>query len=1162
MDRDSLSNRLIAFCLRNRLVVALLLLLGIGAGLVVAPFRWDLPGIHRAPVAVDAIPDIGENQQIVFTEWMGRSPQDVEDQITYPLTSALLGLPSVKTVRGYSFFGFSAIYLIFEDKTDFYWSRSRILEKLNSLPPGTLPDGVTARLGPDATALGQVYWYTLEGRDEEGHPAPGWTPQELRSIQDYQVRYALQSVTGVSEVASIGGHVREYQIDVDPAAMRAWGVSLDQIFHAVKQSNIDVGARTIEINRVEYVIRSRGFVKDIEDLRKTVVTVRENVPVTLEQLGTIQQGPALRRGALDKDGAEAVGGVVVSRYGANPMATIDAVKERLKSLSAALPSRTLPDGRISRVTVVPFYDRTELIDETLDTLTSALTDEILVTVIVVLLLVFHLRSALLISLMLPLAVLFTFVAMKLFDVDANIVALSGIAIAIGTIVDMGIVICESILRRLEDPAHAGESTRETIHHATAEVGGAVLTAVMTTVIGFLPVFFMTGPEGKLFKPLAYTKTFALVGSIVVALTVLPALATMLFRRSDSSASTLLSQDRRSPALGPRIWLILGISLAAALLLSGKWAPLGSESPVGNALLVIALLGGLIGGCWAFMAWYPRMLAFFLRAKPLLAALVLLVIAGGMWQWSKLGREFMPALDEGSFLWMPSTMPHASLGETLDVLQWQDEAIRAIPEVETVVGKIGRVDSPLDPAPISMIETIITYHPEYTNDADGKRVRRWRDHIRSPEDIWSEIAAAAELPGVTSAPRLQPIETRLVMLQTGMRAPMGLKVYGPDLEAIEKAGLEIERLLKQVPGVRAETVFADRMVGKPYLEIGIDREAIARHGVSVQQVQDVIEVAVGGRRITTTVEGRERYPVRVRYLRELRDSPEDLTRILIPTPTGAQIPLGQLATIEYVRGPQAIKSEKGFLVGYVIFDKSTGASEVDVVEAAEAWLSRHYDRPAGIDYEFTGSYQNQVHAARTLALVVPVALVLIFILLYLHFQSVSLTLMVFLAGIPTSLAGGFLLLGLFGQPWFFDSQLFGVDWRELFQIHPINLSIAVWVGFLALFGIATDDGVLMGTILQQRFADPSQDIGTVASIRDTTVQAATLRNRPAMMTTATTLLALLPVITSQGRGADVMVPMAIPTFGGMLAAILTVFVVPTLHCWLAEKRLNTSTNRKT
>ncbi|MCB1230026.1 MAG: efflux RND transporter permease subunit [Verrucomicrobiae bacterium] len=1167
MEPSGFTNRLIAFCLQNRLVVVLLLILGIGAGIVVAPFRWDVPGMMRAPVAVDAIPDIGENQQIVFTEWMGRSPQDVEDQITYPLTTALLGLPEVKTVRSYSFFGFSAIYLIFEDGVEFYWSRSRILEKLNSLPAGTLPDGVTAQLGPDATALGQVFWYTLEGRDENGRPAPGWTPQELRSIQDYQVRYALQSVSGVAEVASIGGFVREYQIDVDPDAMRAWGVTLDEVFRAVKESNSDVGARTIEFNRVEYVIRSRGFVKDLEDLRKTVVAVRDNVPVTLEQIGTVQQGPALRRGALDKDGAEAVGGVVVARYGANPMATIDAVKERLNSLGPSLPSKELEDGRTSHVTVVPFYDRTGLINETLQTLNSALTDEILVTIIVVLLLVFHLRSALLISLMLPLAVLFAFVAMKLFHVDANIVALSGIAIAIGTIVDMGIVICESIIKRLDDPRFSGESTRETIYQASAEVGSAVLTAVLTTVIGFLPVFFMTGPEGKLFKPLAYTKTFALIGSILVALTVLPALATFLFRRSrkpetesarnDVALTTggLATLRQHLRVDGPRFWLTIAISFLVTVFLSQKWAPLGPTASIGNALLVVALLGALIGIAWAFMAWYPRMLAFFLRAKLLLTALVVLVIGAGIWQWSRMGREFMPSLDEGSFLWMPSTMPHASIGEALEVLELQDQAIRAIPEVENVVGKIGRVDSPLDPAPVSMIETIVTFLPEYRVDENGNRVRQWRDQIQSPDDIWNAIASAAEIPGVTSAPKLQPIETRLVMLQTGMRAPMGLKVYGPDLDTIEKAGFEIERLLKKVSGIRPETVFADRMVGKPYLEIDIDRDAIARYGLAVRDVQDVIETALGGKPITRTVEGRERYSVRVRYQRELRDSLEDLSEILVPTPTGAQIPLGQLAMIEYVKGPQAIKSEKGFLVGYVIFDKQPGASEVEVVETARDFLGENYDRPAGIDYEFTGSYQNQVHAARTLALVVPVALVLIFILLYLHFQSLSLTLMVFLAGIPTSLAGGFILLGLFGQPWFLDLHLFGIDWRQLFQVHPINLSIAVWVGFLALFGIATDDGVLMGTILQQRFGDPSQKTDSIAAIRETTLEAATLRNRPAVMTTATTLLALLPVLTSTGRGADVMVPMAIPTFGGMVAAILTVFVVPTLYCWQAERRLS-------
>ena len=1142
----SLVTRLIQFCLQNKLIVLLIAFMLVVWGILVAPFDWKIGGLPRDPVPVDAIPDIGENQQIIFTEWMGRSPQDVEDQITFPLTAALLGIPEVKTIRSYSYFGFSSIYLIFNEDAEWDWSRAKILEKLNSLPAGTLPEEVSPALGPDATALGQVFWYTLEGRDPEGKPAGGWDPQELRSIQDFYVRYALQGTDGVAEVASIGGFLKEYQIDVDPDAMRAFGVTLEQIFKAVRNANLDVGARTIEISRMEYVIRGRGFITSLDDLRKTAVGARGDIPITLDEVAEISFGPALRRGVLDKAGAEAVGGVVVARYGANPMATIQNVKQTIDSIAAGLPRKTLEDGTVSQVTIVPFYDRTGLINETLETLNTALTEEILITIVVVLLLVFHLRSSLLISLMLPAAVLLTFVGMKLFGVDANVVALSGIAIAIGTIVDMGIVLCENVLKAL-DQADEDEPRLPIIFAACSEVGGAVLTAVLTTVISFLPVFAMEGAEGKLFKPLAYTKTFALIASVLIALTLLPPLIHMLFKRRLDVFSD------RSPRI--HLGFIIVLCLVVIAFLGTGWAPLGPAYGLWNHLFVSVIIVTLLALIYGFMHVYERVLRFFLRAKWLLVLLVSTVVACGFLIYKGLGKEFMPSLDEGSFLLMPTTMPHASIGEAKRVLQLQDQAINAIPEVEMVVGKIGRVESSLDPAPVSMIETVITYKPEWGEDENGNRIRLWRDHIQSPDDIWKEIVAAAELPGVTSAPKLQPIETRIVMLQTGMRAPMGLKVYGPDLETIENVALELEAILKGVSTVNPATVFADRVVGKPYLEIHIDREAIARYNISIRDVQDVIEVAIGGRRITTTVEGRERYPVRVRYLRERRDSIEELREILVPAPDGRQIPLGELSDVEFVRGPQVIKSEDTFLVAYVIFDKQPGNAEVSVVNDARALIEQHIESgdfvvPAGVSYQFTGSYENQVRAEKRLALIVPLALMLIFILIYLQFRVVSTSLLVF-SGIFVAWSGGFIMIWFYNQPWFLDFALGGVEFRELFQINPINLSVAVWVGFLALFGIATDDGVIMATYLQQKFR--ANQPATRQEIRDTTVEAAVKRNRPAMMTTATTLLALLPVLTSDGRGSDVMVPMAIPTFGGMTVAILTVFVVPTLYCWIEETK---------
>lgn len=1136
--------RLIRFCLTNKLIVLLITFMLLTWGVLVAPFDWEVGGVPRSRVPVDAIPDIGENQQIIFTEWMGRSPQDVEDQITFPLTTALLGIPEVKTIRSYSYFGFSSIYIIFKESAEWDWSRAKILEKLNSLPVGTLPENVSPALGPDATALGQVFWYTLEGRDKDGNPAGGWDPQELRSIQDFYVRYALQSTDGVAEVASIGGFLKEYQIDVNPDAMRAFGVTLEQIFKAVKDANMDVGARTIEINRMEYVIRGRGFLTSLDDLRETAVTARGDIPITLDQVAEINFGPALRRGVLDKAGAEAVGGVVVARYGANPMETIKNVKESIASISGGLPSKTLDDGTISKVTVVPFYDRTGLIDETLETLNVALVQEILITVIVVLLLVFHLRSSLLISFILPGAVLLTFVGMKMFHVDANVVALSGIAIAIGTIVDMGIVLCENVLRQLEE-ADDDEPRLEVIFRACAEVGGAVLTAVMTTVVSFLPVFAMEGAEGKLFKPLAYTKTFALIASVLIALAVLPPLIHILYKKRFDVFS------KRAPRT--HAGFVVALALIVAFILGQDWMPLGPTYGLLNSLFVLILIGILIALVYGFIHIYEPILRFFLRVKLLLIAIVLTVVTCGVLIYQGLGKEFMPSLNEGSFLFMPTTMPHASIGEAKRVLQLQDRAINAIPEVEMVVGKIGRVDSSLDPAPISMVETIISYKPEWGEDKDGKRIRLWRDHIQTSDDIWKEIISAAELPGVTSAPKLQPIETRIVMLQTGMRAPMGLKVYGPDLETIEKVALELEAILKGVGSVNPATVFADRVVGKPYLEININRKAISRYNISIRGVQDVIEVAVGGKRITTTVEGRERYPVRVRYQRERRDSIEELTEILVPAPDGRQIPLGELAEIEFIRGPQTIKSEDTFLVAYVIFDKQPGNAEVSVVNDARKLIEDHiksgdFVMPAGVSYQFTGSYENQVRAEKRLALILPLALLLIFILIYIQFRVVSTSLLVF-SGIFVAWSGGFMMIWLYNQGWFMDFTLLGIDFRELFQIKTINLSVAVWVGFLALFGIATDDGVIMATYLQQKFKEIKPT--TIQQIREATVEGAMKRVRPAMMTTVTTLLALIPVLTSTGRGSDVMVPMAIPSFGGMTVAVLTVFVVPTLYCGIAE-----------
>jgi copper/silver efflux system protein len=1299
----SLLDGIIRFCLDNKLVVAMLVLAIIGWGVLVAPFDWEVGGLPRNPVPVDAIPDIGENQQIVFTEWMGRSPQDVEDQIGYPLTVSLLGLPGVKTIRSYSFFGFSSIYIIFNEDIDFYWSRSRVLEKLNSLSAGTLPDGVQPALGPDATALGQIYWYTLEGRDPDGNPAGGWDLDELRTNQDWYVRYALQSAAGVSEVASIGGFVQEYQVDVDPDAMRAFNVTLDDVFKAVRMSNVDVGARTIEVNKAEYVIRGLGFIEQVSDIEKSVIKSNDNIPVYIKDVANVTLGPALRRGALDKGGAEAVGGVVVVRYGFNPLEAIKNVKKKLEEISPGLPTKALIDYRsisqsdveqfaadhdfnsnegseldqeawlkwlratpraewpdwvtTSQITVVPFYDRAALIYETLGTLSTSLFEEILVTMLVVIISVMHLRSSFLISALLPLAVLMCFIAMKTFGVEANIVALSGIAIAIGTMVDMGIVLCENILSHL-DKADPGEDRKEVIFRAASEVASAVLTAVSTTIVSFLPVFTMTAAEGKLFRPLAFTKSFALLASVIVALTIIPPAAHLLFTGEVRSvklkrgllvalaivgllsmiwlpwwAGTILFSIAVWHLLGDHVparfgrygpWIANGIAvLIVGVLLTEDWLPLGPEK---GMLRNLVFVGGLIGGLMLFFQLFQRviyvpLLRWCLRHKLLFLSLpAAILLAGGSvwlgfdrvfsvvpWTVSKvggdpvavressiwtagtellpgLGKEFMPPLDEGSYLYMPTTMPHASIGEVGDVMAMQNKALMGIPEVESVVGKLGRVESALDPAPISMIESVINYKPEYLTNKAGHRVdykfdeetqefardpngelvpdphgrpyRVWRDHIRTPNDIWHEIVKAAKVPGTTSAPKLQPIAARIVMLQSGMRAPMGVKVKGPDLETIERVALDMERLLKEVPSVEAPAVIADRVVGKPYIEIEIDRDAIARYGIMVRQLQDVIEVAIGGRRITTTVEGRERYPVRVRYLRELRDSPEQLERILVAAPDGTQIPLEQLARFNYVRGPQVIKSEDTFLVAYVLFDMKAGNAEVDVVEECQRYLqaklkSGEFALPPGVSYAFAGNYENQIRSQKTLSIVLPLALFVIFLLLYFQFKSTITTSLVF-SGIMVAWAGGFLMIWAYGQDWFLNFEVFGTNMRTLFQVHSINLSVAIWVGFLALFGIASDDGVVITTYLDQSFR--RSQIDTVEQARSATVEAGARRVRPCLMTTATTILALIPVLTSTGRGADIMVPMAIPSFGGMTIEVMTMLIVPVLYCMVKEWKL--------
>jgi Cu(I)/Ag(I) efflux system membrane protein CusA/SilA len=1226
-------NKSIKFLIENKLIAVLILVLFVGWGTVNAPFNLDTGFLPNNPVAVDAIPDIGENQQIVFTNWSGRSPQDIEDQITYPLTTFLLGIPGVKTIRSSSMFGFSSIYIIFEEDIEFYWSRSRILEKLNSLPNGLLPDDIMPSLGPDATGLGQVFWYTLEGRDEDGNITGGWDLHELRRIQDYYVKYALSSSRGVSEVASIGGYIQEYQVDVNPELLRQYNIGLKDVVKAVKESNKDIGAQTLEINQVEYLVRGLGYIKSISDIENAVVVSENYHSIRIKDIGKVSLGPAARRGILDKEGAEVVGGVVVARYGANPMEVITNVKAKINELSAGLPNKVLSDGRTSQVTIVPFYDRSELIKETLGTLKEALNLEILITILVIVIMVFNLKASILISSLLPVAVLMVFIAMKLFNVDANIVALSGIAIAIGTMVDVGIILSENIIRHLEE-ADKKLSINTIVYNATVEVSGAIVTAVMTTIISFIPVFTMIGAEGKLFRPLAFTKTFALTASLIIALFLIPPFAAFLFRKKSIKKSLTFAINLALISIGVIAFLYgywLGLILIAfgvigllkvhnkitnklanwiniivsiltiVMLLVEYWRPLGLDKSIFlNLVFVSIICFGLLGVFTLFKSYYTRILRWCLENKLLFLSIPTALVISGVFIMKNTGKEFMPSLNEGSFLLMPTSMPHAGVTENKRVLQQLDMAVAGIPEIKTVVGKAGRTTSALDPAPLSMYENIIQYKSEYMldengirqrykinsdneyvlkngmslraeeyavwkslntrqqliEDEDGVFYRNWRPEIKSPNDIWKEIIRVTKLPGVTSAPKLQPIETRLVMLQTGMRSPMGIKVKGQNLKQIEAFGIQLEDVLKEVDGVKANAVFADRIVGKPYLLIDIDREKIARYGISIKDVQDVLKVAVGGMVLTETIEGRERYGVRVRYPRELRANPSDLKNIYIPVGKGNQVPLSELATIRYEQGPQVIKSEDTFLVGHVLFDKLDGFAEVSVVENAQALIQQKIDSgdlivPKGINYKFTGTYENQLRAEETLSIVVPLALVIIFLILYFQFRSVTTSLMVF-TGIAVAFSGGFIMIWLYGQDWFLNFNFLGENVRDLFQMHPINLSVAVWVGFIALFGIATDDGVVMATYLTQTFERNIPE--NKKEVRAAVVEAGEKRIRPCLMTTATTILALLPILTSTGRGSDIMIPMAIPSFGGMLIALITLFVVPVLYSWKKEFQL--------
>ena len=1208
---------LIRWCLKH----AFLVVLAVGAIVGV--------GYHAlSNTPVDAIPDIGEKQVIVFADWPGRSPQDVDNQVSYPLTTSLTGTPGVKSIRSMSGFGFSMVFVIFKDEIDYYWARSRVLERIN-VAQQRLPAGVTPVLGPDATALGQVFWYTVE--------AEGFDLAELRSIQDWYVRYQLNSVDGVSEVASIGGFVKQYQIDVHPDKLRAHNVTLMDIYNAVANSNIDVGAKVLEKNGIEFFIRGVGFIKSVEDLEKVVIRQEQGTPIRIGNVATVTLGPDFRRGALDKAGVEVVGGVVLMRYGENPLKVVDRVKEKIRQLEPGLPAKTLADGRVSKVKIVPFYDRTDIVQETIGTLKEALMEEALMASAVILIFMLHLRSTISVLVTLPLSLGLCFILMYSFGVDANIMSLAGLAIAIADVGDMGIIMTENIYR------HVASGGREKSHfqkvfEGASEVGGAIVTAVSNTLVSFIPVFFLVGQEGKLFRPLAFTKTFAIGAAVILALTVVPLVCYHLFRPVDWSKRrvwTIAGALGLAAMFAARLlfagvlegtrysgWpmaLVVGVIVALAVvrMTRERFLPL-EENPVSRGISrvyaptlqwilahkktfllvpVTILVCGLTiwlgaGRVLAPVGWVINRFARE-QASPALKHTMGMdatrdvkrpLVEFGQLRWQEvkhadgslhrrllwrrpdpaegeaesargiavvrerrilpgIGREFMPPLDEGSFLYMPSLLPQAGLAPAVEVNARQDMAIASVPEVESVVGKLGRAESALDPAPIGMMESIIVLKPE----SEWRRmpVKRWfsdwpgwlkaplawiwaEERAITKGEILTELQEKTAIPGVLPT-FLQPIQTRLVMLQTGFRAMMGVKIYGGDLKEIERIGLEIEQLLKQVPG--ATDIVADRIVGKPYLEFEIDRDRIARYGVSIRDVQDVIEIAIGGMNIMESVEGRERYPIRVRYLREFREDLPELEKILVPSSSGAQVPLAQVLTIKSVLGPQEIKGERGLLVGYVTMN-TRDRDEVSVVEDAEALLQGavrdgRLKLPAGYYWEWSGQFENQVRAAKRMGILIPVCLLIMFVMLYLGFKRWWIAPIIYF-GILVSAAGGFIMLALWG----------------------VNLSIAVWVGFLVLFGVVDDDGVIISTYLEDIF-DKGR-FTSVADIRAAVLQAGLKRIRPCLMTISTTVFGLMPIFWATGRGSDVMQPMAIPSVGGMVVSLfVTIFIPPCLFCAVEE-----------
>ena len=1029
-------DRLIELSLRNRFLV-----IAIWLGIAV----WGAWAMLRAPI--DAIPDLSDKQVIVFTDWSGRSPQEVEDQITYPLTVNLQGLPGVKVVRSSSAFGFSMIFVIFEDDTDLYFARTRVLERLN-LVTKQLPPSVVPTLGPDATGVGHVFWYTVEGG--------GLSLRDLRSQQDWYVRYQLNSVPGVAEVASVGGTVQQYQIDIDPNRLRSYALPLGTVVRAVMASNSNVGGNVVSQNGSWSIVRGLGLIENLDDIRNIVVASNNGTPVFVKDLGTVHIGDAFRTAALVKNSSEAVGGVIVARVGENTKDVIDRVKQKIREIEPGLPSG---------VHIVPFYDRSQLIEATVGTLRHALIEEVILVTFAHVIFLMHFRSILIVTLPLPLAVLCSFLLMQYAHVTSNVMSLAGIAIAIGVLVDAGIVVTENAFRHLE-----GVDTRdrgllmETVLRATKLVGRPTFFSMAIIVLAFVPVFALTGQEGKLFHPLAFAKTFAMASATAIALTLTPVLCTLLLR------GKFHSED---------------------------------QNPVMRFLQRL----------------YRPALSWALNHRRITLGCALLFFAGAIFVASGIGSEFMPPLNEGDIMFMPIADPSISLAQNIDYAKRQDAVLKSFPEVAYVAAKIARADTSTDPAGLNMTETIVHLKPH----------DQWRPGMTLPK-LKSEMDRAVSLPGVANI-WTQPIINRIDMLTTGIRSEIGIKVFGSDLALLEQKTREIADVVRTVQG--AGDVYAEQVTGALYLDIQPNRQAAARYGINVGAIQDVIETAIGEKDLTTTIEGRRRFPVRVRYAPQFRGNTAEIANVLVAGNNGVQIPLGQLADIRQVSGPAMINSENGLLEVSVLLNAG-GRDPGSVIADAENAIRARVKMPPGYYYNWSGQFENQVRAKKRLEIVMPIAIAIIYVLLFLTYRSFTEAAHVLLA-VPFALTGGLYLV-----------------W-----ILKYNFSVAVWVGFIALFGTAVQTTVVMVIYLEEAVARKRKQRSalTVADLREAVIEGALLRLRPKLMTVSTIIAGLLPIFWSTRVGSEVIRPLATPVLGGMVSSLAHVLIVtPILFLWLREREL--------